>query len=236
MRGKSNNLIFSKGVPMEAKKLLTTLKAKLNLKNDSQLAKAIGITQPTLIRWRRNETRLDANQISNIIKKALKRGEQNARKYSIKPIVEYYPIEDTESKQGAKREILNMTKIREKKIKDILLKEHGIYVFYNSQCNAIYVGKAKKRNLWDEMKTTFNLAREPQILWCVDPPSNNRDFLPVYEKRGKIKKRKVYLHKIAHYFSAYSIERDLIDNAEALLIRVFANDLTNEKIESIETK
>jgi hypothetical protein len=221
---------------MNAKKLLKEIKQKLNLKTDLQLKAEIGISQPTLIRWRRNGVNLSTKQISALIVKAIKRGKGNARKYSIKPIIEYYPIRPTESKLGAKWEILNMSGTREKKIKEMLHKEHGIYVFYNSQCNAIYVGKAKERNLWGEMKDAFNRAREPQVLWRVKHPSTGCDFLPAYEMRRRIKKRNVYLHDIALYFSAYSIEKDLIDNAEALLIRVFANDLTNENMENFALK
>ncbi len=47
---------------------------------------------------------------------------------------------------------------------------------------------------------------------------------------------KVPLHDIAHFFSAFSIEKDLIDNEEALLIRMFANVLTNVQMENIELR
>lgn len=221
---------------MEAKALLTALKKKLNLTTDRQLAKMIGIAQPTLIRWKRNGEKLDAKQISSIVRKAINRGKEDARKYSIKPIVEYYTINATQSIQGATWELLNMSGEREKQIKSVLCKSHGIYVFYNSQCNAIYVGKAKRRDLWGEMKSAFSRARDPQVLWRVEHPSIGGDFLPAFEKPRRIRKMKVHLHDIAHYFSAYSIQRDLIDNAEALLIRIFANDLTNEQMERIELK
>ena len=108
---------------MEAKKLLLEIKKKLKLKTDRQLTAAIGITLPTLIRWKNNGEKLSAKQISAIVIKAIKRGEGNARKYSIKPIVEYYPIKATESKQGAKWEILSMSGSREKKIKEMLCKD-----------------------------------------------------------------------------------------------------------------
>lgn len=221
---------------MNAKKLLKEIKLKLKMRTDRQLTSAIGITQPTLIHWRNERVNLTIKQVSAIIVKAIKRGECNARKYSIKPIIEYYPIKVTESKHGEKKEIINISGIREKKIKETLSKEHGIYVFYNSQCNAIYIGKAKKLNLWGEMKNAFNRARDPQVLWHVKHPSTGTVFSPAYEKERQIEKRKVYLHDIALYFSAYSIEKDFIDNAEALLIRIFANDLTNEKMEKFESK
>ena len=75
---------------MNAKKLLKEIKQKLNLKTDLQLKAEIGISQPTLIRWRRNGVNLSTKQISALIVKAIKRGKGNARKYSIKPIIEYY--------------------------------------------------------------------------------------------------------------------------------------------------
>ena len=217
---------------MQAKALLAALKTKLNIKTDRELTEAIGITQQTLIRWKNNGEKLDARQVASLVKKAIRRGEGDARKYSIKPIVEYYSIEATKAR--ANWEILNITGKRQKKIRDHLTKAHGIYVFYNSQCNAIYVGKAKERNLWGEMKSAFNRARDPQILWCVRHPSTGVDFFPACQQPRRIRKMNVYLHNIAHYFSAYSVEKDLIDNAEALLIRVFANDLTNEQMENIE--
>ena len=151
-------------------------------------------------------------------------------------MVEYYPIEATESKQRAKWEILDTSIVRERKVRDILYESHGIYVFYNSQCKAIYVGKANRRNLWNEMNCVFNRERDAQVVWQVRHPTIWNNFMPAFEKARQIVKHKVYLHNIAHYFSAYSVEKDLIDNAEALLIRAFANDLTNLQMETIKLK
>lgn len=219
---------------MQAKTLLTSLKKKLDINTDRELTETIGITRQTLIRWRSNGDELDASQIASIIKKAIKRGEGDARRYSIKPIVEYYPIEATRSRR--KWELLDLTGVRQKKIKDHLLQAHGIYAFYNSQLWPIYVGKAKQHNLWDEMKSAFNRARGPQVLWRVKYPRNGADFLPACQQPRRIMKTKVCLHDIAHFFSAFTIEKDLIDNEEALLIRMFANVLTNEQMENIELK
>jgi len=221
---------------MEAAILLEALKKKLKLKTDRDLSEAIGITQVTLIDWKKNKKILNANQVASIIKKSIHRSKQYARQYSIKPLVEYYPIEATESKQGAKWEILDTSILRERRVRDTLHESHGIYVFYNSQCRAIYVGKANRRNLWGEMNGAFNRKRDAQVVWQVRHPSTGDNFTPAFIKARRIAKHKVYLHDIAHYFSAYSIEKDLIDNAEALLIRVFANDLTNLQMENIKLK
>lgn len=221
---------------MEANSLLNVLKKKLKLSTERELAEVIGKNQNTLTYWRRNRINLNANQIAMIVKKAIDGGKAEARKYSIKPIVEYYPINRTKSRQEAKWEILNTSLQRGQKIRSILCKEHGVYLFYNSQCNAIYVGIAKKTNLWNEMISAFNRSRDPQVVWQVNHPATGNNFEPAYKKQRRIIKKKVYLHDIAFYFSAYSIEKDLIENAEALLIRVFANNLTNEKMENIKLK
>lgn len=218
----------------EAEALFNALKQKLNVKTDQQLTEVLGITQATLIGWRKNEKKLNANKLAFIVQKAINRGKEDALQHSIKPIVEYYPIKATPSRQAAKWEIIETSEQRESKIKDILNKEHGIYVFYNSQCNAIYVGKAKERNLWGEIKSAFNRDRDPQVLWRVRHPTTGNSFLAASENPRQIRKMKVYLHEIAHYFSAYSVEKALIDNAEAFLIRVFANDLTNEQMGNIK--
>lgn len=86
------------------------------------------------------------------------------------------------------------------------------------------------------MKSAFNRARGPQVLWRVKYPSNGADFLPACQQPRRIVKMKVPLHNIAHFFSAFSIEKDLIDNEEALLIRMFANVLTNVQMENIELR
>lgn len=150
--------------------------------------------------------------------------------------MEYYPIEATESRQGAKWEVLNTSIGRCKKLRDLLNESHGIYIFYNSQCRAIYVGKANRLSLWNEMNGAFNRDRDAQVVWQVDHPTIGSTFEPAYEKPRRIVKRNVYLHDIAHYFSVYEVEKDLIDNAESLLIRAFANDLTNLQMENIKIK
>jgi hypothetical protein len=221
---------------MEANKLLDVLKKKLKLSTERELAEVIGKNPNRLTYWRSNNINLNVNQIAMIVKKAIDRGKVEARKYSIKPIVEYYPIIRTKSRQEAKWEILDTSVQRGEKIRSILCKEHGVYLFYNSQCNAIYVGIAKETDLWKEMKNAFNRSRDPQVVWQVSHPFTGNNFEPAYKKHRRIIKKKVYLHDIAYYFSAYSIEKDLIENAEALLIRVFANNLTNKKMETIKLK
>ena len=52
---------------MEANTLFEALKKKLKLSADRHLAEAIGITQVTLIAWKKNKKILSANQVASII-------------------------------------------------------------------------------------------------------------------------------------------------------------------------
>jgi hypothetical protein len=110
---------------------------------------------------------------------------------------------------------------------------HGIYVFYNSQCRAIYIGKADSLSLWTELKNAFNRKREAQTIWKVQHPRIGETFKPAYKKKRRIKKRQVYLHEIASFLSVYEVGDRLIGNLEALLVRSFPNELSNAKMESI---
>jgi len=44
------------------------------------------------------------------------------------------------------------------------------------------------------------------------------------------------LHELAAYFSAYEVHPLMISNLESLVIRSFANDLLNKKMEHFGTK
>jgi hypothetical protein len=168
---------------------------------------------------------------------AKKQSTKSAHNSSILPIVEYYPIEPEESKQGSRWELFNAElsgNRRQEGLKKILLKSHGIYVFYDSQGVALYVGKAKEQNLWDEMKSAFNRDRQTQKIRVVKHPYTGTGFRPAYESHRKIEWRHVQLADLAMYFSAYKVDEGMINNIEALLVRVFANVILNSRMEKFE--
>jgi len=216
---------------MEGIKLLNALKKKFQVRSHAELKKDLGISSHTMNGWKRKKTNLEPNQIANLIWKASEKSKNSAQRESIRPVVEYFPIDASKSLQGVKWRVLDTKKPQNKKIKEILQRSHGIYVFYNSQCEAIYVRKAKRRKLWSEINDAFNRKRDAQIAWKVKHPKTRADFLPAFKKPRTIKKQKVYLHDLASYFSVYQVDGDLTDKIEALLIRVFANELTNTRIE-----
>jgi hypothetical protein len=153
--------------------------------------------------------------------------------HAIRPIIEFYPLTKTATSHGVKWNILDPKSQRMKLVRVELKAAHGIYVFYNSQCHAIYVGKANKLSLWRELKNAFNRKREAQIVWKVKHPLTGNSFIPAYIIKRRIKKRHVYLHEIASFLSVYEVGDRLIDNLEAILLRTFPNELSNAKMESI---
>lgn len=104
-------------------------------------------------------------------------------------------------------------------------------MFYDSRGEALYVGKAKEQNLWDEMKSAFNRDRQTQKIRAVNHPYTGTGFKPAYESPRKIELFHMQLADLATYFSAYEVDNDMINNIEALLVRTFANGLLNARME-----
>ncbi|MFI3188723.1 hypothetical protein BCS42_08835 [Crenothrix sp. D3] len=221
---------------MDAQLLLKELKRKFELSTDRELAEQTGIGLSTINSWKNNGT-LTEKQVANLLHKAVEKGGEIALQNGIQPIVEFYPITHTESKQGARWEMLSNDDEEnsyEIEMKEVLQDNNGIYLFYSSTGHVIYAGKAQRMTLWDEMNSAFNRKRFPQKAFLVDHPTNSQ-FKPAYEKLRDIKVRNVYLFEIAHYFSAYYTHDALIINLEAFLIRALANDLTNSRMEKIKS-
>jgi hypothetical protein len=84
------------------------------------------------------------------------------------------------------------------------------------------------------MTLAFNGGRKGQLLWRANHPEIGQDFEPAHQRQRPIRKCNVYLCDIAFYFSAYKVDASLINNVEALMIRAFANELTNVRIETFK--
>ncbi|HEX5339104.1 MAG TPA: hypothetical protein VFW53_11765, partial [Gallionella sp.] len=107
----------------------------------------------------------------------------------------------------------------------------GIYVFFDSIGNAIYVGKTERQNIWKEMTSAFNRERSNHQTFVVAHPTTGTSFSPAWESPKQPKKRVAYLYNTASYFSAYEVVPGLTPKLEALLVRVFCNSLSNKKME-----
>jgi hypothetical protein len=116
--------------------------------------------------------------------------------HAIRPLIEFYPLARTASRRGIKWRILDVSSPRMKRIHDELRAAHGLYIFYNSQCRAIYLGKAYQRSLWTEINSAFNRRRATQRVWKVRHPGRGDSFTPAYRQKRRIKKRQVYLPRL----------------------------------------
>ena len=81
------------------------------------------------------------------------------------------------------------------------------------------------------MKYAFNRDSTQQV-YRVKHPTTNKEFKGSDEITRKIGKSNVRLSRMSGYFSAYEVSDDLIDTFEALIVRAFANDLLNSKMEN----
>lgn len=220
---------------MKSDELLDVLREKFDAPNNQVLAQRLGVSAALLSTWSSDPRELSPTQVANLIFKSKKHGKQEARHYSIKPIVEYYPIEANDSRQGAAWELFDSDQSgnkRQEGIKAALQEKHGIYIFYDSRGEALYVGKAKEQSLWSEMKSAFNRDRDTQKVRIVSHPTTGTGFRPAYESPRKIQPTHMKLVDLSYYFSAYEVAKDMINNVEALLVRAYANGLLNARMEN----
>ncbi len=82
------------------------------------------------------------------------------------------------------------------------------------------------------MKSAFNRDRGRNELFRAKHPVTNREFVSATDRPRKIEQVSVPLADLAAYFSAYEIAPGMIDSIEAVLIRAFANDLLNVRMET----
>ena len=161
----------------------------------------------------------------------------------IRPVVEFFPLAPKLSKGETRWELFStfIDEDREHRyyagVKKELQESKGIYIFYDSRGQALYAGKARRQSLWNEMNNAYNRDRgKVQQINLVGHPINNVAFDRSTASYRKIKKTKsLRLHDLAYYFSAFEVQpTEMIPMLEALIIRGFANDLLNKKMEQFK--
>lgn len=220
---------------MKAEPLLSALASKLKTSSKASLAAALGVSAQTLHNWRTKNSLLTPEQIANAIHKSNWAAVKQSQLRMIQPIVEFYKIDACETKHGAAWQILDTgsdSNTYRKGLRDALEQANGVYIFYDSRGKALYAGKAKEQSLWKEMNLAFNRDRELQKISLTHHPDRNQKFRSGSEKLRQPKRTQLQLADLASYFSAYKIDGGMIDDLEALLVRGFANDLLNAKMET----
>ncbi|WP_290516600.1 hypothetical protein [Alcanivorax sp.] len=220
---------------MKAKELLGALRKRLGTQSQTELAAALGVTVQTIINWNRGNSQLKATSVANAILKSRDAAIESAQYETIQPLVEFYRISKIPTSRGAGWQVFDSGKsssLYARGLKFALDNSHGIYIFYDTRGKALYVGKAKEQSLWKEINSAFVRPREVQKILLPEHPSRNQEFKPGYEKLRQPKSTQLELCNLAAYFSAYQVVDGMIDDLEALMVRGFANDVLNTKMET----
>lgn len=206
---------------------------------DKRVASRLGMSAQSLMNWRKRDS-ITPRQIAQLLERVEEIAVKDSEKKSIIPIVEFFAIDHKESDRSNRVQILDTDdeggddhpyKLGIKK----QLNEHrGVYIFYDSRGRGLYVGQAKTQSLWAEMNSAFNRERQLQKIRKTNHPDRKQEFRTYDEIRRQITERNVPLCDLAQYFSAYSVVPGMISNLEAFLVRGFANDLLNKKMENFK--
>ncbi|MBD8900201.1 hypothetical protein [Rhodanobacter sp. DHG33] len=219
---------------MTGAELIAELKRKLSVKTDRAIALHLGMTEIALGGWKRSNKDLTPRQIANAIQKASRVAVEKSQRSTLRPIVEFFPIDAVRSAGGMKYELFPTGKDDNPlhvQLRNALSGARGIYIFYDTRGRAIYAGKAKEQSLWGEMKSVFNRDRDTQKVYRVSHPERRQAFKPAYEKQRQPRSTQLRLSDLAAYVSVYEVDREMINSLEALLVRGFANDLLNVRME-----
>jgi len=196
--------------------LVPALRKKFRCKNNNQLSKFLGYSQPQIgnIQNRISNT---AENIAQITYKAYKCGETTA---FIEPIVEFYAIE-----KGTKRKnslTFSFLSDKSEDIKNNLDSSYGIYIFFDSGGKPIYVGKAVNQTIAVRAKQSYNANLYRQIFKSKGIRRSSH-VQPGWTA--------VRVHDVADFFSAYRVRSDSIGHIEALLTRCMINTTWNRRVE-----
>lgn len=224
------------GERLKGSELIDDLMGRFGTDVLQQLGRTIGVSNQAIQNYRKRRA-VTVRQVVGLARTAFLSGQQGLRKTAIRPIVEFFPLRKAPSLHKAKFDLFS-TKDEKGKVHPYLdglrteLNAHnGVYIFFDSRGQAIYVGRARLQTLWKEMLSAFNRAREVQKIRRVRHPSRKVAYKTSDEKSRQIRERSVPLHELAGYFSAYHVDLGLIDEIESMLVRSFANDVLNMRME-----
>ncbi len=231
---------------MRGKELLEGIRHKLQVKSDRPitdraLAAHLGLSVPALNNWQKRRT-ITIRQMVGLLFRLESKTVDRTERQAIRPIVEFFKLSPTESRDGARKEVFGIQDEEGREhpylrgLRDELEQHRGIYVLHDSRGRALYAGKTKKQTLWSEINNAYNRHRSVQQIRRVNHPARRLGFRTSEEKRRPIQLVTVPLHELGTYVSAYYVTEGLIAELESLLIRSFANDLLNSRMENFTWK
>jgi hypothetical protein len=217
--------------PTQGEELVTALKTKYAITTDVALAKHLNLTPAALNVWRRWQV-VTPRQFLNVLARVERAAEKELHLHAIRPVVEFYKLD--KCKPGTRWEMFDASATHPylRGLFEELRDHHGVYIFFDSRGHAIYAGKARKLNLWVEMNNAFNRDRRAvQLVKRVQHPARKQPYKTNDEKQRQIVSQPVPLHEMAAYVSAYRVVDEMVYGVEAMLVRSFANDLLNVRME-----
>lgn len=203
------------------------------------LCEHLGLTSYLLAQYRGYEE-LTPKQVTGLLERFATAAESRLKDRAVVPIVEFFELQRTDTKQAKSfllfpvkddegRELKFATGLRQR-----LMGARGVYVFQDSRGRAIYAGKAEAQDLWTEMNNAYNRGREAvQFIKKADHPVWKGQYRDASTSGKQIVKRSVELHELAAYVSVYEVAEGMIGKVEALVVRAFANDLLNIRMEKL---
>jgi hypothetical protein len=217
---------------MNSTNLVNALKRKFKTTSLPELATILGVSGQMMTKWDASSATVKESQIALLLFKAQHAARERYVSDAIKPIVEFYPVNKVHTPQGTAFQIFDSNASKcAGGLRSKLDASHGVYIFYDSRGQSLYVGKARKQSLWKEMNNAFVRERVTQRIKLVPHTEQNRNFIPANEKQRQPKQTQLLLADLAYYCSAHEVEDRMINILEALMVRGFANDLLNKKME-----
>jgi hypothetical protein len=221
---------------MNGDELCDLLKSVAGAAKDVELARAIGFKGSARVSQLRSAKKaIKPDYAAKLVGKVATNQTRAALEGSIKPIVEFFPIARSQVRVGGRHIPFDSKCKAGRELVSRLHSARGIYAFYNSQAEIIYVGRTDRQTLFDRLVQSYNRRFPKARLFRVRHPwglyrSTNKNEL------RKIRREVFTLRDVASYFSAYSVSDPLIGKLEALLIRMAPNDLINIKLQESELK
>jgi hypothetical protein len=223
---------------MKGSEVISELKKKFRVSTDKALAEILGLSVPAIQNWKKRP-KCTLRQFSGLVHSASKTGAVHFRTNAVRPLVEFFEVDSCISKKGAGYQIFDITDGKGNPhsyragLKAELEAKHGVYLFFDSRGQAIYAGKARKQSLWKEMNLALNRDRKQlQKIKRVNHPERKMGYRTSDEKSRQIVDQPVSIWEIARYFSSYEVADEMIEDVEALIVRSFANNLLNKRMEN----
>jgi DNA-binding transcriptional regulator YdaS (Cro superfamily) len=214
---------------MKGAELCAELKRALDVATNAELAKLIGVT-PGRVSQIGSVRSVSPKVVAKIVEQAAHLRTREAFAQAIHPIVEFFEVTSSQIRENGRFIPFSRKTTDSRKLFLQLVNASGLYSYYNSQAEIIYLGKTEKNNLYAELVNSYNRKLTTYEIYCVEHPSGR--FKPRNDdKLRRIKKIPVRLCDTAGYFSAYSVSSILVGILEALFIRIAPNELINVRIE-----